>query len=91
MPASSINSSTWNKSSFTSHQAGSDTPHEAESEEAGDNAAVRKSGKEDKEKRVILLVAAVAQDPRLGRWITKKEGAKNGVLVAHVKVDGIKL
>lgn len=52
---------------------------------------MRNSGKEDKDKKEILLVAAVAQEPRLGRWITKKEGAKNGVFVVHLKVDRLKL
>jgi ribosomal RNA-processing protein 9 len=32
----------------------------------------------------ILLVAAVGREPRLGRWIKVKDGAKNGTLLVHL-------
>lgn len=38
-------------------------------------------------KTEILLVAAVSQEPRLGRWMTMKKGVKNGVLVAHLPLE----
>lgn len=38
------------------------------------------------EKNQIILVAAVSQEPRLGRWMTTKD-AKNGVFVAHLPVE----
>jgi ribosomal RNA-processing protein 9 len=40
--------------------------------------------KKDKDKREILLVAAIAPEPRLGRWMSVK-GVKSGVFVAHLK------
>lgn len=32
----------------------------------------------------ILLVAAVGREPRLGRWLKVKDGAKNGTLLVHL-------
>ena len=32
----------------------------------------------------VLLVASVAREPRLGRWIKVKNGAKNGTLVVNL-------
>lgn len=39
-----------------------------------------------KSKQDIVLVAAVSQEPRLGRWIRNKE-AKNGALVIHLTLQ----
>jgi ribosomal RNA-processing protein 9 len=40
-----------------------------------------------REKQEIMLVAAVAREPRLGRWMRSKEGARNGVFVTHLTLD----
>ncbi|ORY21246.1 WD40-repeat-containing domain protein [Naematelia encephala] len=40
-----------------------------------------------KSKTEILLVAAVSQEPRLGRWMRIKDGVKNGAFAAHIKLD----
>ncbi|WWD21731.1 hypothetical protein CI109_106218 [Kwoniella shandongensis] len=50
------------------------------SDDAEDEAQTKKA------KAEIVLVATVAQEPRLGRWIRDKE-AKNGVLVARLDLD----
>lgn len=38
------------------------------------------------DKPQIVLAAALSQEPRLGRWMTRKDG-KNGLLVAHLPVN----
>lgn len=37
-------------------------------------------------KTTLVLIASVAQEPRLGRWMKLKEGVRNGVVVAHLQV-----
>lgn len=44
-----------------------------------------RKGKSAKGKMEILLVAAVAQEPGLGRWMSIKKGVKSGAFVAHLK------
>jgi ribosomal RNA-processing protein 9 len=39
------------------------------------------------EKQKLVLVAAVAQEPRLGRWIRLKDGVRNGAFLVHLQVD----
>ncbi|OWZ28388.1 ribosomal RNA-processing protein 9 [Cryptococcus neoformans AD2-60a] len=53
------------------------------------HASLPESGEKEstKAKSEILLVAAVGQEPRLGRWMRDKL-AKNGVLVARLELDG---
>jgi ribosomal RNA-processing protein 9 len=41
-------------------------------------------GKVAGDKQDLLLVAAVSQEPRLGRWMRLKEGVKNGALIVHL-------
>jgi ribosomal RNA-processing protein 9 len=41
--------------------------------------------RKDKDKREVLLVAAVATEPRLGRWMSERKGVKSGVFVVHLK------
>lgn len=39
-------------------------------------------------KTTLVMVASVAQEPRMGRWMkfgTKETGARNGVVVAHLE------
>ncbi|WVQ79836.1 hypothetical protein IAT38_001936 [Cryptococcus sp. DSM 104549] len=55
--------------------------HDALTAPESANAETEKKGKSE-----IILVAAVAQEPRLGRWLRDK-GAKNGVLVARLEMD----
>jgi len=38
-------------------------------------------------RREILLVAAVGQEPRLGRWMRIKDGVRNGAAIAHLQLD----
>lgn len=40
-----------------------------------------------KESRVVLVVAAIGQEPRTGRWVTVREGVKNCALVVPLYVD----
>ncbi|ADV24458.1 ribosomal RNA-processing protein 9 [Cryptococcus gattii E566] len=53
------------------------------------HSSLPESGEEErtKAKSEIVLVAAVGQEPRLGRWMRDKL-AKNGVLVARLELDG---
>jgi ribosomal RNA-processing protein 9 len=37
-----------------------------------------------REATTLLVVGAVSQEPRLGRWMTLKEGVRNGVVLAHL-------
>ena len=39
-------------------------------------------------RKEILLVAAVGQEPRLGRWMRVKNGVKNGALIVHLRSHG---
>lgn len=57
----------------------------------GENGGVPEEGvekiRQPKRARVpadLLLVAAVGREPRLGRWIKVKDGAKNGTLLVHL-------
>lgn len=70
MPASSV-------ASGTRSTSGTEAPADVEPEVT--------QTKKEKDKREILLVAAVAQEPRLGRWMSVKKGVKSGVFVAHLK------
>ncbi|ORX35926.1 putative Pre-rRNA processing protein associated with U3 snRNP [Kockovaella imperatae] len=36
----------------------------------------------------ILLVAAIGQEPRLGRWMRSRDGVKNGLLAVHIRSSG---
>lgn len=76
LPSASVDSTAW--------------PHCAPpSPESPPPAAAAARGKNSKAKE-IMLVAAVAREPRLGRWIRIKasdSGVKNGCLVAHIKLD----
>lgn len=76
LPADSVNSAVW------PHQA----PPSPESPTIA-SAPAPPRNKHSKAKE-IMLVAAVALEPRLGRWVRIKDsGAKNGCLVAHIKLD----
>lgn len=37
--------------------------------------------------REILLVSAIGQEPRLGRWMRIKDNVRNGAFVAHLQLD----
>lgn len=78
VPAASVDSSTW-KESDTASDSGAGVNGRYGNGVSGHTAGEKDSGE-------ILLVAAVAQEPRLGRWMTVKEGVKNGVFVAHLKI-----
>lgn len=44
-----------------------------------DNAVISSGDKEE-----YVLVGAISQEPRLGRWMRHKEGVKNGAVVVHL-------
>ena len=86
MPSESIDSESWPAS--TSHSdplPSSDTPtHTSALFASPSPAAVPEKIARTRE---IVLVAAIGQEPRLGRWIRLKEGVKNGALVVHLQLD----
>lgn len=54
------------------------------------HAAEPSASEESDAKLGLLLVATVSQEPRLGRWMRLKrtDGARNGVVIAHLPVAG---
>ena len=80
VPSSSIDSSSWPPSrSEEEEEDPIQLPIEMRQAEE-DGTAVRP-------KKEILLVAAVGQEPRLGRWMRIKDSVKNGALVVHIQLD----
>ncbi|GFZ51616.1 hypothetical protein JCM24511_09383 [Saitozyma sp. JCM 24511] len=73
LPEASVDSSKWP----------SDRPPTPQSPTLAPTDGVRGQ----REKQEIMLIAAVAREPRLGRWMRSEEGVRNGVFVAHLKLD----
>jgi ribosomal RNA-processing protein 9 len=44
------------------------------------------NGTAGKESKVVLVVAAIGQEPRTGRWLSVREGAKNCGLVVPLQI-----
>jgi ribosomal RNA-processing protein 9 len=57
----------------------------ADGDREGAQAPAPAGGKE-KVKTPIVLIAALAREPRLGRWLVLKEGVQNRALVAVLPV-----
>jgi ribosomal RNA-processing protein 9 len=71
LPTTSIHSSDWQRSGSVDIA----TPDADDSE------------KKVQAKQSMVLAAAVAQEPRLGRWIRLKDGVRNGAFLIHVQLD----
>ncbi|KAJ9120227.1 hypothetical protein QFC22_003127 [Naganishia vaughanmartiniae] len=78
VPHGNINTSSWQKQTQEDQM-------DVE-EDAGSNAGdqVVAPSRRAKMPADVLLVASVAREPRLGRWIKVKNGAKNGTLVVNL-------
>ncbi|GHJ83915.1 hypothetical protein NliqN6_0317 [Naganishia liquefaciens] len=57
---------------------------ESEEMDVEGNGLIEKSSKRARIPADVLLVAAMGREPRLGRWIKVKDGAKNGTLLIHL-------
>lgn len=57
---------------------------ESEGMDVEENGAAEKPSKRARIPADVLLVAAIGREPRLGRWIKVKDGAKNGTLLVHL-------
>lgn len=57
---------------------------ESDGMDVEDNSAAEKPSKRARIPADVLLVAAMGREPRLGRWIKVKDGAKNGTLLVHL-------
>jgi ribosomal RNA-processing protein 9 len=44
------------------------------------------ASKAEADSKMVILVAAIGQEPRFGRWITVREGAKNCGLVVPLRL-----
>jgi ribosomal RNA-processing protein 9 len=77
VPHGNVNSTAWQKQS---HEDQMDDEEDVGGN-AGDQVAPSKRAKMPAD---VLLVASVAREPRLGRWIKVKNGAKNGTLVVNL-------
>jgi ribosomal RNA-processing protein 9 len=44
------------------------------------------NGTAGKESKAVLVVAAIGQEPRTGRWLSVREGAKNCGLVVQLQI-----
>lgn len=69
VPAASVDSGSWGSNV---------SPSEVDADIQGQQ-------RKDKDRKEILLVAAVATEPRLGRWMSERKGVKSGVFVAHLR------
>ncbi len=48
--------------------------------------ATKPTGNKAKQAPDFLLVAAVAREPRLGRWMSVNKGVRDGTLLVHLKL-----
>ncbi|KAJ9091701.1 hypothetical protein QFC19_008992 [Naganishia cerealis] len=81
LPHGNVNSNAWRKQS-TDNEAVNDEEVEMEaSDQASSQVAPSKRARMPAD---VLLVASLAREPRLGRWIKVKNGAKNGTLVVNL-------
>lgn len=57
---------------------------ESDGMDVEENGSAEKQSKRARIPADVLLVAAMGREPRLGRWIKVKDGAKNGTLLVHL-------
>ena len=85
LPSGSVESSSWRggEDSALPLEGLEPSPDADGAEATGEEGAE----KVKKAKNDIVLAAALGQEPRLGRWIKRKDNIKNKALIAHIQVE----